>query len=108
MGFARERDVSRKADSLVGQYLARVQQGDHAGADALLCGRDDTSIAGLPATAALTSSQVGDAKRWSSIVDGGGRRYRAHLSFADGSQAEADLAVESIGDIPCIATEIPF
>jgi hypothetical protein len=30
------------------------------------------------------------------------------LLFADSSAAEVDLAVEVIGDRPCIATEIPI
>ena len=49
-----------------------------------------------------------DFEEWSSWVDGHGRTYHVRLRFADGSTATSDLAVEMIGNEPCIATEIPF
>lgn len=42
------------------------------------------------------------------MIDGHGRGYRVRLVFADGSAATAELAVEVMGDGPCIAAEIPF
>src|SRR5215207_9375650 len=43
-----DRNESREADKEIGRYLTFVQERDHAGADAMLCGGDDTSAAELP------------------------------------------------------------
>jgi hypothetical protein len=43
-----DRNERREADEEMGRYLALIQGGDRAGAPALLCGADDTSVAELP------------------------------------------------------------
>lgn len=117
LGFARysDRNESREADKEIGRYLTLVQERDRAGADAMLCGGDDTSAAELPGMnqpdwhlPLVESFAIVSTWDWSSVTDGHGRGYRVRLVFAGGSAAEVELAVEVIADDPCIATEIPF
>ncbi|MFY1672791.1 hypothetical protein ACN27G_35220 [Plantactinospora sp. WMMB334] len=117
LGFARysDRNESREADMEIGRYLTLVQERDRAGADAMLCGGDDTSAADLPRMnqpdwrlPLVESFAIVSTWDWSSVIDGHGRGYRVRLVFAGGSAAEVELAVEVIADDPCIATEIPF
>lgn len=118
LGFARysDRKESREADKEIGRYLTLVQGRDRAGADAMLCGGDDTSVAELPWTyqppdwhvPLVESFTIVGTWDWSSVIDGHGRGYQVRLVFADGSAATIELAVEVIGNDPCIATEIPL
>jgi len=108
-------DDARAADYEIDRYLSLVQRRDSAGADAMLCGSDDKGTADLPGMnqpdwhlPPVESFTVVRAWDWSSVIDGHGRGYRVRLLFADSSAAEVDLAVEVIGDGPCIATEIPI
>ncbi|MDZ5447731.1 hypothetical protein U2F26_34350 [Micromonospora sp. 4G57] len=115
--FARHshRNESREADKEVGQYLILIQGRDHASADAMLCGGDDTSVAKLPGRyqpdwqlPLVESFTIVSTWDWSSVIDGHGRGYQVRLVFAEGSATTVELAVEVIADDPCIATEIPF
>jgi hypothetical protein len=118
LGFARywHDKESREADKLIGRYLTLVQQRDRAGADAMLCGGDDTSVAKLQYVnqpdgrlPLVESFTIVRAWEWSSAVDGHGRGYQVRLVFAAGPAANVELAVEEMADRdPCIATEIPF
>jgi hypothetical protein len=81
----------------------------------MLCGGDDTSVAQLPGMnqsdwrhSLLESFTVINTRDWSSVIDGHGRSYQVRLVFTDGSTVNVELAVEVIGNDPCIATEIPF
>lgn len=105
----------RKADEEIAKYLSLVQGRDHSGADAMLCGGDDTTTAKLRDTdepdsglRRIEAFAIVSAWGWSSATDGHGRTYRVRLTFANGSTATSDLAVEVIANEPCIATEIPF
>ncbi|SCL36074.1 hypothetical protein GA0070624_5449 [Micromonospora rhizosphaerae] len=117
LGFARysNRNESREADKEVDRYLTLVQGRDRAGADAMLCGGDDTSAVQLPGMnqpnwhlPLVESFTIVNTWDWSSVTDGHGRGYQVRLVFADRSTAKVELAVEVIADDPCIATEIPF
>lgn len=117
IGFVRYSD-SKKTDesaSAIGQYLTLVQSRDRAGADAILCGGDDTSVAELPGETQrdgrvpeVESFTIIRSWDWSSAIDGHGRGYQVRLVFADGSTADVQLAVEVIADDPCIATAMSF
>jgi hypothetical protein len=81
----------------------------------MLCGGDDTRSATLRDTDEpvrglwrIEAFAVVGSEEWSSVMDGHGRNYLVRLTFTDGSTATSDLAVEVIGNEPCIATEIPF
>lgn len=109
------RNEQRKEDEEISKYLSFVQGNDHSGADAMLCGRDDMRIATLRDTdepdwglRRIEAFAIVASGEWSSSVDGHGRNYRVRLTFADGSTATSDLAVEVIGNDPCIVTEVPF
>lgn len=117
LAFARHPDhnESREADEEIGRYLTLVQGRDRPGADALLCGGDDTSTAELPGMdqpdwhlPLVESFTIVSTQDWSSVTDGHGTSYRVRLVFADGSAATVELAVEVIADEPCVATDIPF
>jgi hypothetical protein len=105
----------RKEDKEISGYLSLVQGNDHSGADAMLCGGDDTRTATLRDTdepdwgqRRIEAFAIVGSEEWSSWVDGHGRIYHVRLTFADGSTAMSDLAVEVISNDPCIATGIPF
>ncbi|MEJ3749076.1 hypothetical protein WEI85_38155 [Actinomycetes bacterium KLBMP 9797] len=117
MGFARYSDgkESRESDNEIGQYLTHVQRRDHAVADAMLCGGDDTGVAELPGMngadwhlPGMESFTIVRIWDWSSVIDGHGKGYQVRLVFTDGSTTDVELAVEVIAGEPCIATEIPF
>jgi hypothetical protein len=117
LGFARhsDRNESREADEEIGQYLVLVQGRDRAGADAMLCGGDDTSAAELPTMyqpdwhlPLVESVTIVSTWDWSSVTDGHGRGYQVRLVFGDGSATTVVLAVEVIAGDPCVATEIPL
>jgi hypothetical protein len=117
-GFTRNFDdekESRESASEISQYLALVQLRDRAGADAMLCGGDDTGPAGLPVgyledghAPLVESFTIVRTWDWSSVIDGHGTGYVVRLVFADRSSADVELVVEVIGGGPCIATSIPF
>jgi hypothetical protein len=105
-------DQQRRADEAIRQYAHLVESNDFAGADAMLCGGDDTNPARLdagfrdwPEIASL--SVVVPGKPWSSVVDGHGWDYPAQVGFADGSTGTVRLRVEIIGDEPCIGSSVP-
>jgi hypothetical protein len=117
LGFARysDRKESRESDKEIGRYLTLVQAGDRAGADAMLCGGDDTRVAELPGRyqpgwhgPLVESFTIVGTWDWSSVTDGHGTGYQVRLVFADGSAETVELAVEVIAGDPCIATEIPL
>ncbi|MEJ3747460.1 hypothetical protein WEI85_29755 [Actinomycetes bacterium KLBMP 9797] len=117
IGFARYSDgkESREADNEIGQYLTLVQRRDRGGADAMLCGGDDTSVAELPGMKGpdwrlpgVASFAIVRTWDWSSVIDGHGKGYQVRLVFTDGSATDVELAVEVIADDPCVAMEIPF
>jgi hypothetical protein len=109
------RNERRREDEEISRYLSLVQERDHSGADAMLCGGDDTRTATLRDTdepdwglRRIETFAIVGSEEWSSWVDGHGRNYHVRLTFADGSTATSDLALEVIGNDPCIVTKIPF
>lgn len=95
------------------RYLGLVQARDRAGADAMLCGADDTSAADLPDMyrpnwhlRLVDSFTIVRAWDWSSVMEGHGKGYEIRLMFVDGSAATVEMAVEVIGGDPCIATDL--
>ncbi|GAA4474644.1 hypothetical protein [Phytohabitans houttuyneae] len=106
---------SRESAGEINQYLSLVQRRDRTGADAMLCGGDDSGPADLPVgyledghAPVMESFAIVDSWDWSSVIDGHGTGYLVRMLFADGSTADVELVVEVIGDDPCIATSIPF
>ncbi|MDG4828128.1 hypothetical protein O7627_02265 [Solwaraspora sp. WMMD1047] len=106
---------SRDSAREINQYLTLVQRRDRLGADGMLCGGDDSGPAELPVgfpddghAAEVESYTIVRTWNWSSVTDGHGTGYLARLTFADGSAADIELAVEVIGDHPCVATSVPI
>lgn len=104
-----------RADQEVTRYLNLVQGGDRRGADAMLCGEDDTAVVELDGPhryketiPRIVSFAIVGASDWSSLVDGHGRTYRVRLTFADSTVALSDITIEIIAGRPCTGTQIPF